>query len=48
MAKNFAVLREQMSPASQACSEAKAQATLAEMPLNELRQARGMSQKMLA
>ena len=28
--------------------EAKAQAMLAEMPLNELRQARGLSQKMLA
>jgi len=37
-----------MSPASQARAEAKAQAMLAEMPLNELRQARGLSQKMLA
>jgi DNA-binding XRE family transcriptional regulator len=48
MAKNFAVLRAQMSPESQARTEAKAQAMLAEMPLNELRQARGLSQKMLA
>ncbi|MBW8066227.1 MAG: helix-turn-helix domain-containing protein [Ferrovum sp.] len=48
MAKKFANLRAQMSPASQARAEAKAQAMLAEMPLNELRQARGLSQKMLA
>jgi len=34
MAKNFALLREQMSPASQARSEANAQAMLAEMPLS--------------
>jgi predicted transcriptional regulator len=37
-----------MSPASLARAEARAQAMLAEMPLNELRQARGLSQKMLA
>jgi len=48
MAKKFAALRAQMSPESQARTEAKAQAMLAEMPLNELRQARGLSQKMLA
>ncbi|WP_297505716.1 XRE family transcriptional regulator [Ferrovum sp.] len=48
MAKKFANLRAQMSPVSQARAEAKAQAMLAEMPLNELRQARGLSQKMLA
>lgn len=48
MAKKFADLRAQMSPASRARAEAKAQAMLAEMPLNELRQARGLSQKMLA
>jgi DNA-binding XRE family transcriptional regulator len=48
MAKKFAALRAQMSPESQALTEAKAQAMLAEMPLNELRQARGSSQKMLA
>ena len=43
MAKKFAALRAQMSPESQARTEAKAQAMLAEMPLNELRQARGLS-----
>ena len=48
MAKKFSELRSRMSPTSQARSEAKAQAMLAEMPLNELRQARGLSQKMLA
>ena len=48
MAKKFAELRAQMSSESRARSEAKAQAMLAEMPLNELRQARGLSQKMLA
>ena len=48
MAKKFSELRTQMSPEAQARVEAKAQAMLAEMPLNELRQARGLSQKMLA
>ena len=48
MANKFSVLRQQMSPESQVRAEAKAQAMLAEMPLNELRQARGLSQKMLA
>ena len=48
MAKKFAVLRARMSPESQARAQAKAQAMLVEMPLNELRQARGLSQKMLA
>lgn len=48
MAKKFAELRAQMSPESRARAEEKAQAMLAEMPLNELRQARGLSQKMLA
>ena len=48
MAKQFALLRSRMSPESQARAEAKAQLMLAEMPLNELRQARGLSQKMLA
>jgi predicted transcriptional regulator len=37
-----------MSPQSQARAEAKARNLLAQMPLNELRQARGLSQKMLA
>jgi len=48
MAKKFSELRSRMSPPSRARAEAKAQAVLAEMPLNELRQARGLSQKMLA
>jgi DNA-binding XRE family transcriptional regulator len=48
MAKKFSELRARMSPESQARAEAKANAMLAEMPLNELRQARGLSQKMLA
>lgn len=48
MAKKFQVLREKMSPAAQARIEARAQSMLAEMPLQELRQARGLSQKMLA
>lgn len=48
MAKKFAQLRSRMSPESQARAEAKARVMLAEMPLNELRQARGLSQKMLA
>ena len=48
MAKKFAELRAKMSPEARAQAEAKAGAMLAEMPLNELRQARGLSQKMLA
>jgi ribosome-binding protein aMBF1 (putative translation factor) len=48
MTKKFATLRAKMTPASQARVSEKAQAMLAEMPLNELRQARGLSQKMLA
>ena len=48
MAKKFADLRAQMSPESRARAQAKTQAMLAEMPLHELRQARGLSQKMLA
>ena len=48
MAKKFSELRSRMSPAAQAQAEVKAQTMLAEMPLNELRQARGLSQKMLA
>jgi predicted XRE-type DNA-binding protein len=48
MAKKFSELRSRMSPEAQARAEAQAQDMLAEMPLNELRQARGLSQKMLA
>ncbi len=48
MVKKFSDLRAQMSPEALARVEAKAQELLAEMPLNELRQARGLSQKMLS
>lgn len=48
MTNKFSKLRSRMSPESQGRAEVKAQAMLAEMPLNELRQARGLSQKMLA
>lgn len=48
MANKFSELRSRMSPESRARAEIKALAMLAEMPLNELRQARGLSQKMLA
>lgn len=48
MARKFSELRAKMSTDSQARADAKARAMLAEMPLNELRQARGLSQKMLA
>lgn len=48
MAKKFETLRAAMKPEARARAEAKAQAMLAEMPLHELRQARGLSQKMLA
>lgn len=48
MAKKFEALRAKMSPESRARAAARAQEMLAEMPLQELRQARGLSQKMLA
>ena len=48
MAKKFAELRAQMTPQAQESAMSSARAMLAEMPLNELRQARGLSQKMLA
>jgi ribosome-binding protein aMBF1 (putative translation factor) len=48
MAKKFEHLRSKMSPEAQAMVDKKARAMLAEMPLNELRQARGLSQKKLA
>jgi DNA-binding transcriptional regulator YiaG len=48
MAKKFSELRARMSPESRARAESKAKEMLAEMPLNELRHARGLSQKMLA
>ena len=48
MAKKFSELRSRRSPQARARSEEKARTMLAEMPLNELRQARGLSQKVLA
>ena len=48
MAKNFSDLRAKMKPGAQKRADSIAQTMLAEMPLNELRQARGLSQKMLA
>ena len=48
MAKKFSALRAGISRAARERSDAKAKVILAEMPLNELRQARGLSQKMLA
>lgn len=48
MAKKFSELRSKLSPAAQERSDANAKVMLAEMPLHELRQARGLSQKMLA
>ncbi len=48
MAKNFSVLLAKMTPAARQQVEQRTQILLAEMPLNELRRARGLSQKMLA
>jgi predicted transcriptional regulator len=48
MAKKFLELREKMSSERRARIDEKVKKTLAEMPLNELRNARGLSQKMLA
>ena len=48
MVRKFSDLRAQMSPEAQQSTEAVAQTMLEAMPLNELRQARGLSQKMLA
>ena len=48
MAKDFANLRAQMTPKARAKVKRKTEEMLAEMPLHELRQARGLSQKTLA
>ncbi len=48
MAKKFAALRTKMTPQALAQAEEKTAAMLVEMPLHELRRARGLSQKMLA
>ncbi len=48
MAKKFRDLRARMSPAHQKRAHERAQAVLAEMPLQELRQARHFTQEALA
>ena len=48
MAKKFTKLLEGMRPEARAEVEAQVNKAVSEMPLNELRRARGMSQKMLA
>src|ERR1035441_10110467 len=48
MPKNFNTLREKMSPAAQARSRELAEKYRAEMPLDELREAREMTQVHLA
>ena len=48
MARKFTDLQAKMSPAARARSEARARAMLADMPLQELRLARGLSQETLA
>ena len=48
MAKKLSELRAGMSQAAREISDGIVRQMLAEMPLNELRQARGLSQKMLA
>ncbi|MDL2263286.1 helix-turn-helix domain-containing protein [Synergistaceae bacterium OttesenSCG-928-I11] len=48
MAKKFSALRSAMTPPARAEIDRQVEATLKEMPLCELRRARGMSQKMLA
>lgn len=48
MAKKFSVLRDRMSPAARSRAKSRAKEMLAEMPLHELRLARGLSQQQLA
>ena len=48
MTKNFDTLKAKLGPEAQRLVRVKAKQMLAEMPLNELRQARGLSQKMMA
>ena len=48
MARKFSELEAKMSPERRARIDIAVKAALAEMPLNELRNARGLSQKMLA
>ena len=48
MAKKFSELRAKLSPSAREAADRQTQLMLAEMPLHELRRARGLSQKMLA
>jgi DNA-binding XRE family transcriptional regulator len=48
MVKKFSVLRAKMPPAAQTSAHERTKSMLAEMPLNELRQARGLTQATLA
>ena len=48
MAKPFSLLRDAMSPDAQAKAQILAETLLSEMPLHELRHARGLSQQTLA
>ena len=48
MARNFRELEAKMSPRARARSDAKTQKMIAEMALNELRQAMGITQERLA
>ena len=48
MAKKFAELEAKMSPERRARIDQEVKKALTEMPLNELRNARGLSQQMLA
>src|SRR6185295_11644276 len=48
MARKFSDLRRKMSSAARARARSRARAMLAEMPLQELRVARGLSQEALA
>ena len=48
MARKFSELRARMSPAARARAQVRARIMLADMPLQELRRARGLSQEALA
>lgn len=48
MAKKYSTLRARMSPEAQAEAQAKTQELLAEMPLQDLRRARQLSQAAIA
>jgi len=48
MARNFNELRDKMSPESRAAVEERVRQTLAAMPMDELREARALTQTQLA